>query len=233
MSKVLTIVGVSILALSLVLGIALPALAAPSVPKPWAEDFPGKIVPGKVTSVDAVNQQFVIQPGEEEITVKVDENTKYFKIDVPGRIRSLVRHWEEFRHRNQEGTDVPASESPKLNWLRPFGEEATFSDIAVGDRVVVWLAKDSEPPLAERVLITKVTTYASVSGTITDVSSTSITITPGDGEAVTLSYNESTIFTLKGVIQVVPGQSAHAVYNSENMLAQRVTVNQEVVEPTE
>ena len=236
MKKLLTIVGVSMLALSLVLGLALPALAAPEWTKPWAEDFQGKIVKGKVLSVDTANQQFVIKSGEDELTIKVDENTKYYKLSVPGRIMSLARHWKEFRQQNEEaGPSALPQMGLKLKRLRPFGEEAEFSDIAVGDRVVVHAVPLAEENsyLAKRVLITKVTTYASVSGTITAVSPDSIIITPDDGDEITLTYNESTVFILKGIIQVVSGQSARAIYDSDNNIAKTVTVHQEVVEPTD
>ena len=236
MPKVLTIAGVSILALGLVLGVALPSLAASDVPKPWAEDFQIRIVKGKVLSVDEEYQKyFKIQSGEEPLTIKVDGNTKYFKLSVPGRIVSLARHWIEFRHQNQisqpDDMDMPEPKSPKLKWFRPFGEEAEFSDIAVGDRVVVWLAEEGNGNLlAERVLIIKPTTYASVSGSITDVSSAdkTITIAPEDGsQLVILDYNEGTLFILKGLIQVEKEkeQYAQAIYDSDNMIAKRVVVS--------
>jgi hypothetical protein len=254
MPKVLTIAGVSILALGLVLGVALPSLAASDVPKPWAEDFQIRIVKGKVLSVDEEYQKyFKIQSGEEPLTIKVDGNTKYFKLSVPGRIVSLARHWIEFRHQNQQeieapdwhgmglrhqnqisqpdDMDIPEPKSPKLKWLRPFGEEAEFSDIAAGDRVVVWLAEEGNGNLlAERVLIIKPTTYASVSGSITDVSSAdkTITIAPEDGsQLVILDYNEGTLFILKGLIQVEKEkeQYAQAIYDSDNMIAKRVVVS--------
>lgn len=43
MPKVLTIAGVSILALGLVLGVALPSLVASDVTSPWTEDMPSMI----------------------------------------------------------------------------------------------------------------------------------------------------------------------------------------------
>jgi hypothetical protein len=228
MPKVLTIAGVSILALGLVLGIALPSLAAPEVTPPSTDEFEGRIVKGKVLEVREADQEFDIQSGEEEVTISVDENTKYFKLSVPGRIVSLARHIMKSEHQNHisQPENVPLSEfkPPKLKWLRSFGEEAEFSDIVAGDRVVVWLAEDGN---AERVLIIKPVTYASVSGTI-EVSSDSktITITSGDGEKVTLHYTDGTIFILKAIIQVKTGQSAHAIYDSDNMIAKRVVVNQ-------
>jgi hypothetical protein len=81
--------------------------------------------------------------------------------------------------------------------------------------------------LAQRVLIIKPTTYASVSGSITGVSADSITITPDDGDPVTLSYNGNTVFVLNGFIAVEEGQYANAIYDSDNMVAKRVVVHQE------
>jgi len=267
--KILKIAGVSVLALGLVLGIALPSLATSDAAKAWAEDFQGQIAKGKVVSVDQENQEFVIKSGEEELTIKVDENTKYFKLSAPGRITSLAQQRMQFRHQEQEEVEAPSGQGMglglrnqegnralvrdqmrlrlqdqlcqpdnadmpelklKLKWHKSCGEEAGFSDIAVDDMVVVWLAEDSN--LAERVQIIKPATYAHVSGTITDISSSAITIAPDDGEPVTLSYNEGTIFTLKGIIQVQTGQSANAIY-SDNMIAKVVSVHQEVVEPTD
>jgi hypothetical protein len=267
MPKILTIAGVSILVLGLVLGVALPGLAAPDEALPGADDSPAKVVKGKVLSVDEASQQFVIQSGEEELIISVDENTKYFKLSVPGRIVSLARHWMQFRNQNQEEMGVPdgqgmglglqnqirardlvqnqvrlrlqnqisqpetvplpAPQQAKLKWLRPFGEESEFSDIEVGDRVVVLLADVADSDyLAQQVLIIKPTTYASVSGTIdVDLAEETITITPDEGDPVTLSYNDSTVFILHGFITVEEGQYARAIYDSDNMLAKRVTVS--------
>jgi hypothetical protein len=249
MPKVLTIAGVSILALGLVLGVALPSLAASDVAPLSTDEFEGRIVKGKVLSVDEKYQKyFKIQSGEEELTITVDD-TKYYKLGVPGRIVSLAQHLEEWKHQIQQGAralarhqmrlqdrlfqpddmDMPESKPAKLKWLRPFGEESEFSDIAVGDRVVVWLAEEGNGNLlAKRVLIVKPATYASVSGTIEGVSSElkSIIITPEGGDPVTLTYNDSTVFILNGFIQVKPEQSAQAIYDSANKIAKRVVVNQ-------
>ncbi len=265
--QVLKIAGVSILALGLVLGIALPGQAAPDSAIPWADDSQTRIVKGKVLSVDEGKQQFVIQSGEEEVPISVDDNTKYHKLCLPGRIVSMTRHQMRLRLQNQEeigalgwhgmelglqnqernralarhqmrlqnqipqldNGGMPELKPPKLKWLRSFGEGAEFTDIKVGDRVVVaGLATGENSYLAERVLIIKPTTYAAVSGTI-DVSSEekTITITPDDGgQPVPLSYNEGTVFILRGVIEVETGQYAHAIYDSDNMVAKRVIVYQ-------
>ena len=88
------------------------------------------------------------------------------------------------------------------------------------------LATGANSYLAERVLIIKPTTYASVNGTIS-VDGKTITITPNEdgSEVVPLSYNEGTVFILKGITQM-EGQSAYVIYDSENNIAKRVVVHQ-------
>jgi len=312
-----------VLALSLVLGLALPALADSDKPIPPTEDVKASIVRGTVTEVDEANQEyFTVQSGEDEIGIRVDENTRYFMLDVPGRITALA---QQLRLRNQAEVNaqveqnmglvvqnrvragalvqnqarlraqnrvaqtetvpvvepqqarlrvqnrvaqtetVPVVEpqqarlrvqnrvaqtetvpvvEPQQARLRvqnrvaqtetvsielqpairyPFSTGAGFSDIEIGDRVVVWLA-DGES-LAKRVLIVKPAARAHVGGTITGLTSETITIAPDDGEAVTLCYNEDTVFVLNGFTAVEEGQSARAVYETEHMLAERVNVS--------
>ncbi|MDH5695487.1 MAG: hypothetical protein OEZ00_02600 [Dehalococcoidia bacterium] len=263
--KVLKIAGMSILALGLVLGIALPVLAAPDSASPQASNMLPKVLKGKVVSIDENQEYFVIQSGEQELTILVDNDTKYYKLSVPGRIVALAQHRVESRHQNQEELEAPACPQMKfrlrdqqqmkgssqyqiklrpqnhpgnvdapelkqtnLKRLHPLGDEAEFSDIAVGDKVAVWIPAGEDGYLAGRVLIIEPVTYARVSGTIIVVSPEdgTIAIAPDDGEAITLYYNEGTVFILKGVIQVETGQSALAIYDSDNMIAKRVVVNQ-------
>jgi len=308
----------SVLALSLVLGLALPALATPDKPLPSTENVKASIVRGTVTEVDETTQAyFKVQSGEDEIGIRVDENTRYFMLDVPGRITALA---QQFRLRNQAEFGTPDEQGLRLrlhnqaevnaqveqnmglvvqNRVRagalvqnqarlraqnqvaqtetvsielqparlrvqnqaaqtetvpvvepqqarlraqnqvaqtetvsielqpairyPFSTGAGFSDIEIGDRVVVWLA-DGEN-LAKWVLIIKPAARAHVGGTITGLTSETITIAPDDGEAVTLRYNEDTVFILSGFTSVEEGQLARAVYDSEHMLAKRVVIS--------
>jgi DNA-binding beta-propeller fold protein YncE len=258
--SVLKIAVASVLALSLVLGLALPALADSGEPLPWA-GFKARIVKGEVSYVDQEDQAyFDVQSGEDELTINVDENTRYFILGAPGRLVALA---QQLRIRDQEEVGAPAGQGlglglqsrartavqeqarlrvqdqlcqagnspmpePQLawwsrwSWCRPFGAGAGFGDIEVGDRVVVWLADGDN--LARAVLIVKPATRAIVSGTITDVGSETIEITPDGGEAVTLDYNEDTVFVLDGFTSVEEGQLARAVYDSGSMLALRVMV---------
>lgn len=127
-----------------------------------------------------------------------------------------------------EGKGIGKNGRWNLQRFRRFGEEATFDDIHVGDRVAVRLVPGQDKPVARLVLIFEPSPYKRIAGTITDVSSdntTTITIAPSnEGEAVTLNYNEDTVFYLKGTIEVVPGQLARAVYEVEGMLAKMVRV---------
>jgi len=286
--SVLKVVVASIIALSLVLGLALPTLADSDKPLPPTENVKAGIARGTVTEVDEENQSyFKVQTGDNEISVasvasvasiisiRVDENTRYFLLDAqrpiatlaqqlrlrsqaevsaqvePGiglqeRVKAAVQNQVKSRVQNQvaQTETVPLVEpqqarlrvqnqvaqteevtfpEPQQAILCPFGDKAEFSDIEVGDKVVVWLA-DGES-LAKRVLIIKQVSYASVSGTITDVSSETIEITPEDGRSVTLRWNEDTVFVLNGFIAVREGQLARAVYETEHMMAEKVNVS--------
>jgi hypothetical protein len=180
MSRALTLAGVSIVVLALVLGMAVPALAAPDSAPPRVCDSESELLRGEVISIG--DQEFVIQSGEEEISIAVDEETRYCQMSVPGalvrqrlelhlqsqlelrarigngqglqnRVRAVVSACNRLRLRTQvalaEGTPLP--KICCLRGLCPFGEQAEFADIAVGDSVAV-LAEDN---LAQVVLITK------------------------------------------------------------------------------
>jgi hypothetical protein len=183
MKKLLALTGVSVLALALVLGMAVPALAAPNGPSP-VNDWEDGLLRGEVISVG--DQEFVIQSGEEEFSIAVDEDTRYY-LSVPGasvrqrlQLEPSDREQLMTRAENSQGqglqnrlraatavceqtrlwTRIALAEGtplPKICCLRgfcPFGGQAEFTAIAVGDSVVV-LAEDN---LAQVVLITKPTT---------------------------------------------------------------------------
>jgi hypothetical protein len=181
MKKLLALTGVSIVALALVLEMAVPALAAPNGPSPVNDSEDGRLR-GEVISIG--DQEFVIQTGEEEITIAVDENTRYCQMP---RIMAAVQQRLEIRQQDREQLMTRAENGqgqgrqnrlrtatavceqtrlrtrialvegtplPRFFWLRclcPFGGQAEFTDIAVGDSVVV-LAEDN---LAQVVMITK------------------------------------------------------------------------------
>jgi len=128
------------------------------------------------------------------------------------------------------GRGIPKPGPGRLNWLRHLGEEAGFEDIAIGDRVAVRFAPGEDTLTAKLVIIMKAPVLQRVGGTIEAVSSDSITITTADGSSVTLSYDENTTVILKGVIALESGQSVHAVYNSDDMVAKLVRMQPETAD---
>jgi len=186
MSRVLTLTGVSILALALALGMAVPALAAPNSAS-WVGDLEGELLRGEVLSIG--DQEFVIQYGEEELTIAVGDDTLYYQLSVPGQVMASAQQRWQLRQQNQ--TALRAQVGNGHGWGRqnrvqaavaarnqvrlqnriaqtegaplpglyfrgpcPFGGQAEFADIAVGDSVVVLAGEDN---LAQVVLIIKPT----------------------------------------------------------------------------
>jgi len=96
------IAGVLALALSLVLGLASPALAAPPN---WAPPQAGNMLPallmGEVVEIDTSPQIFVIQSGWWEVTVSVDGETQYYKASVPAKAVPLAKQLMELGQESQ------------------------------------------------------------------------------------------------------------------------------------
>jgi len=244
--KIWKIAVVVTLAAALVLGVTLPGLAASDETVPQTADCWPRLLKGEVLSVDEVEpKSFVIQAGEHELTILV-ENTRYFILYPPKGLLGLVQQRMGLRQQNQERVRVTERVVPmqlravgqvpqpkgilehqraNLKQLRHFGEQATFDDIAVGNKVVVWLAPETNGYLAKIVTIIEPTAYARINGTITGVSDDFITIEPvSGGDEVPLEHNESTTFILKGFTSVEVEQFACAVYNTETMTAKVVRV---------
>ena len=122
----------------------------------------------------------------------------------------------------------------RLAQLRPLCEEANFDDLNTGDRVTILLAplagntpatEVEEELTAQVVYIIKPSVWERVAGTIESLSDDSIAIKPANSnDTVTLTYDENTIFTLKGFTSVETEQFAHAVYNTETMMAKVIKV---------
>jgi hypothetical protein len=182
MSRLLALAGVSVLLMALVLAMAAPALAAPNGPS-LVNDLEDGLLRGEVVSIG--DQEFVIQTGEEEITIAVDENTRYYlsaldqaalvmqrlqleqqeRLELRAQVGNghglqnqvrttvLACNQLKFQERLAQGKRAPLLGLCCLKGFCPFGGQAEFTDIAVGDSVVV-LAEDN---LAQVVLITKPT----------------------------------------------------------------------------
>ena len=254
--KIWKIAVVITLAIALVLGVALPGLAAPDEAAPQTGDCWPRLLRGEVVSIDDEGdpKSFDIQAGEREFTIFVDENTRYFILHPSRQLLSAAQQRVGLRQQDREGPRalMPAEsirlEAPdqaqqlkrlawaKMEWFRHFGEGASFDDIAIGDKVAVWLTAEADRYLAKIVAIIKPVTYGRVSGTITSVSDDSITIEPvSGGDEVTLEYNENTIFILKGITGIDPDAEpfAGAVYNTETTVAKTVRVWPEAPQPSD
>lgn len=253
--KVLKIAGMSILALGLVLGIALPALAASGLASPQASNISPEVLRGRVVSIE--EESFGIQSGEQKLAISVNGDTKYFKLHVPGRLVALVRHRMQLMQPEVQqeirvvepainqvpqlrNMDILKHQRPNLKRLSFFGEEATFGDIAVGDRVVVRAVREEDSYLAKIVIIIKPTTYARVIGTVSNINEAAmkITIEPlssssaEDGKII-LTYDSHTIFILRGTPSLQEGEKVVAIYMEKEdgtLLAKRVMAGAEPLE---
>ncbi|HEY78761.1 MAG TPA: hypothetical protein G4O09_06585 [Dehalococcoidia bacterium] len=119
-----------------------------------------------------------------------------------------------------------------LRWMCPFGEEVTFDDLAIEDQVIVWTVPNDGDPLAKLVLIMEAAAYQRITGEVTDVDESSLTVMPlsGDDE-ITFEYDDDTVFNLR--LQGTPfleGQKAVVIYTDEDdpPLAKVVTVRARV-----
>jgi hypothetical protein len=197
--KVLKVVLAMTLAAALLLGVALPGLAAPDETEDQPEQGPWpQMLRGEVSSINEAEELFTIQAGERTIDIQVNEGTKYFEVSAPRRLLALRQGTLQAQPEGVDGTstrvkpraieqaaslrngklagrralrpvpsqdlapDVALAENGEdetshlpwyLKWLRRFGEEAAFDDIAVGDRVIVGVVRNNGTPLAKLVLI--------------------------------------------------------------------------------
>jgi len=255
--KFLKIAGVSILALSLVLGITLPVLAASDSASLQDSNILPEVLKGRVVSIDKDKKYFVIQSGEQKLTISVNDDTKYFILYTPGKLVAMVQHRMQLMQPEvQQETGVIESaipmklealsrmpqlknvdivkQHPGLKRLRFFGEEANFDDIVIGAHVAVRAVWEENSYLAKIVIIMKPTTYARVSGTISDIdeSTKEITIEPllsssTEDELIILVYDSHTIFILRGTPSLQEGERVVAIYMEKEdgtMLAKKVTV---------
>jgi len=119
----LKVAGVSVLALSLVLGLASPVLAAPDWAPPRVSHLSPKLLMGKV--IDKGESSFVIQSRGEELTISVNSDTQYQKAPIPRVVLPLARRLMGLRQQSQERLGL-------TKWLRPFaGRAGLFFEVLV------------------------------------------------------------------------------------------------------
>jgi hypothetical protein len=161
-----------------------------------------KTVQGIVTAVSpsSTTQTFTIGTNP---AITVDANTKYYLIPV-GAAQSYVDN-KVAQDQNDQSTaaklknlHIPANWRDSLGFLDTFSRTGTFSDIAVGDRVI---ARVNSSNVATQVLIIKAPVIRQVRGyvdTSTPISSTGMTVDALDKTQVSLKFSSDTEFIIKG-----------------------------------
>jgi hypothetical protein len=188
------------------------------------------LVQGKVLTVSGnTTASFTIQNGNKNLTINTDSATKYFVINT-GKAQSFVNN--SFSSDNQQGrkngqispprandlkqAHIPSNWRDDLGWLETFDKQGHFSNIEVGDKVVVRITNDGRN-LAKQILITKAPPIRTIKGKINSVAGNVISISVSGGpDILSLNVTTQTIITLKGIVMVQPGQTVVAVYNSAN-----------------
>jgi len=227
-----------VLILGLVAGVVVPGLAAPDKPGPPQARPPLDILKGTVAGLDSAQEFFVLKSGGEEVTVRVNEATRYYRVSFPAKLAEMAR--ERLGPIMPRLKDIERQVPPPLaadgavklrlealRKIRHFGEEAGYEDLLLGARVVVRTVAGEDEPLAKTVLILEPKTYGQVKGAISAISPQDMTlaILPDDGAAeVRLTFTDKTHFSLIGVTQVEVGQSARVIYN-EGLVARLVIIN--------
>jgi hypothetical protein len=233
--------------LTLVLVAAVPGWAQSSpTPTSTGSPVPPSVhtLEGKVTAVAADNTSFIIQSGNQTaVIIFVDASTMYFMVPVGraiGDVKNPVQGANSLRSKPNAAAptvspairpaQIPPDWKNDLSFLNLFNKQAAFSNIRVGDRVIVRAQVTGN--LAKQVLIIEAPVIQNIKGTISALVGNSITITPVSGVAVVLTWDANTHFNLKGLIIVQIGQSAVATYNHNTMTAQNVNIQLPVPSPT-
>ncbi len=234
-SNILKIGTLFLIITALVMGLAVPALAAVSSGTAPAAAPSIHTVQGKVISIAA--SSFAVEAGiQASVTINVDQSTKYYQIsmgkaqaDVNTTIAQDNRQAQRVgkplptRANDLKNAHIPANWRDNLGWLETFETATKFTDIQVGDRVIARTTNDGNN-LAKQIIIIKAPVIQQIKGTITAVSANSITITPTSGTAVTVNLDAKSRVTLTGLILVQNGQYAVVTYNHNTMVAQLVNV---------
>ncbi len=106
---------------ALVCGIALPAMANGSSTPTTSTSDSAKItvIKGKVTSVDENKAFFIVQPSEgDPVTINVDSNTKYFKVNSTPAVTTDLKQKLQDRLQARKNT----TQAPKVNTANRFGD---------------------------------------------------------------------------------------------------------------
>ena len=219
--------------LGLVVGMAFPVFA--DTPTPNTPAF--HTVQGSVSSVTAPSL-VVLTSNQQSVTITTDSNSQYYLIPM-GKVQGYVnnRVATDNKEDKKEGTPaqsraaqlkdlhIPADWRSNLGWLAIFDNQASFSDIAVGDRIIV---RADSANLAKQIMIIKAPVNRTIKGSIVLTDPTHITINQSNGSgSITLNVTGTTLISLKG--QTTISGYAVVLYNSANNNA--LTVNVQATAP--
>ncbi len=235
MKRVWKIVLAAALAAAMLAGLALPVMAAdkPATSNTAPESNGSRVIKGVVVNTDNVQGTFTVKTGQGSIEIRTNPATKYVKIHLPWQTiaRALVERAKEnlpalkaARAKiNPEAANMAAGFEGKWEWLRRNAREASFADIAKGDRVAVWVAANEDKPLAKLVIIVKAPQLKKISGNVTAVNEAGKTFSL-NATAQLVHYDNQTVFVLKGTPSLKVGMKALVLYieDSGNILTRRV-----------
>ena len=209
-----------LLAAILILG---AIFSGPSVSSQTSSPIPsGPTLHGQVESISTDNNSFTIRSdNQDSMTVTVDQNTTYLKVTIPEAALSAMMNMLETMV--GKGPFFSSGGMPGMPGMPGmFGgsgisaQLATFADLAPGDIVTI---KTTTANLASEILMVKLPDIRRAVGTVTSVTPDSITITPSNGDAVTLNWDEETRFILKGQTAIETDQEAMVIYRTASMEA--------------
>ncbi len=218
-----------VLVAGLVTGLTTTVLASPKNQPPVKTA--GEVVAGKV--VTKTDTYFVVQSGNQtQTTVSVNATTHYFLAPraLPER---LAEAWGRLNDNKNDEKEHGRNGVPKvLNDLHKLAKDATYTDLALGDKVVVRLFPSTT--IAKQVLIIKpvLPKNQTVTGTIaaattnaTGDGGTIVINTSGTPPQIVLNWDTNTRIVLKGVLAVQAPYKISATYNTSTMKALTVTVS--------
>ena len=150
------------LALTMVLGVTLPGLAAPdeTVPDEAAHNAHPRLMRGEVDTIG--ESSFTIQPGDREI--QVNDDTRFFKVSIPAKLTALIRHGmgqaqgeqEQLKAMAQERQEqIKAALQERQEQIRAMAQEKQEQLRAIGQSIPKLRAADRAPSLGRVQLLSR------------------------------------------------------------------------------
>ncbi len=225
------------LAVLTALAATIPVLPALAVPR-WTTL---QTVQGKVTGITGTTAIIIEKADNTPFSVSVNGTTKYYLVSM-GPVRNFVNNQvkKDLRQNNNRQSragamkelHIPANWRDNLGWLDTLNKTASYSDIAIGDRVIARVDPNNNNT-ATQVLIVKAPVIQQVKGTITissDPNPKTISVTPADGSAVIpLIWDGNTEFIIKGTTIVPASGSGVVTYNSSTKIALLVNLAGKII----